>query len=85
MSRNPVDNVVQYMTEWCIESYAMKLEKLETVVQLRIYNDLRAKLQREADAEVRPLSQYIRLVLIRHVEELEKKRAELRHKKEGAK
>jgi hypothetical protein len=63
----------------------VKSEKLESVIQLRIYDDLRAKLQREADAEVRPLSQYIRLVLIRHVEELEKERAELRHKKEGAK
>jgi predicted DNA-binding protein len=50
----------------------MKLEKLETVIQLRIYDDLRNKLQRLADAEVRPLSQYIRLVLIRHVEDLEK-------------
>jgi hypothetical protein len=59
----------------------VKLAKLETVVQLRIYDDLRAKLQEEADAEFRPLSQYIRLVLIRHVEELEKKRAEPRRKK----
>ena len=63
----------------------MKSEKLETVVQLRIYDDLRTKLQRLADFDSRPLSQYIRLVLIRHVEDLEKAQAELRRKKEGVK
>ena len=59
----------------------MKSEKLETVIQVRIYEDLRAKLQRLADFESRSLSQYIRLALIRHVEEIEKGQAELRRKK----
>jgi predicted DNA-binding protein len=63
----------------------VKSEKLETVIQLRIYDDLRSKLQRLADFDSRPLSQYVRLVLIRHVEDLEKAQAELRRKKEGAK
>jgi predicted transcriptional regulator len=59
----------------------MKAEKLETVVQLRIYENLRAKLQRLADFESRSLSQYIRLALVRHVEKIEEGQAELRRKK----
>lgn len=45
---------------------------LETTVQVRIDEDLRAALQGLADTESRSLSQYIRLVLIRHVQDLHK-------------
>ena len=44
--------------------------KLESVIQVRIDEDLRAELQHLADSESRSLSQYIRLVLLRHVQDL---------------
>ena len=44
--------------------------KLESVIQVRIDEDVRAELQHLADAESRSLSQYIRLVLLRHIQDL---------------
>jgi predicted DNA-binding protein len=63
----------------------MRSEKLETVVQLRMNEDLRTRLQRLADFETRSLSQYIRLVLVRHIQDLDQQREELQRKKGGAK
>jgi hypothetical protein len=48
----------------------MSRMSLESVVQVRIDEGLRAELQRLADAESRSLSQYVRLVLVRHVQDL---------------
>jgi hypothetical protein len=52
-----------------VQCITLEYMTLESVVQLRLSEDLRSELQRLADADSRPLSQYIRLLLYRHVQD----------------
>lgn len=49
------------------------MKPLKEKISITIDNDLLEKLRKIADEDCRPLSQYINLVLKKHIEELEKK------------
>ena len=49
------------------------MKPLKEKISITIDSDLLEKLKEKADYDCRPLSQYINLVLKRHLEELEKK------------
>ena len=49
------------------------MKPLKEKISITIDSDLLEKLREIADEDCRPLSQYINLVLKKHVEELEKK------------
>ena len=49
------------------------MRPLKEKISITIDNDLLEKLRTIADADCRPLSQYINLVLKKHIEELESK------------
>ena len=50
------------------------MKPLKDKISITIDSDLLEKLREIADEDCRPLSQYINLVLRKHVEELEKKK-----------
>ena len=50
------------------------MKPLKERISITIDSDLLEKLREIADEDCRPLSQYINLVLRKHVEELEKKK-----------
>ena len=49
------------------------MKPLKDKISITIDSDLLEKLREFADADCRPLSQYINLVLRKHIEEIEKK------------
>ena len=49
------------------------MKPLKEKISITIDSDLLEKLREIADADCRPLSQYINLVLRKHIEEIEKK------------
>lgn len=49
------------------------MKPLKDKISITIDSDLLEKLREIADADCRPLSQYINLVLKKHIEEIEKK------------
>ena len=49
------------------------MKPLKEKISITIDSDLLEKIKEQADYDCRPLSQYINLVLKRHLEELEKK------------
>jgi len=49
------------------------MKPLKDKISITIDSDLLEKLREIADADCRPLSQYINLVLRKHIEEIEKK------------
>ena len=49
------------------------MKPLKEKISITIDSDLLAKLREKADEDCRPLSQYINLVLKKHLEEIEKK------------
>ena len=49
------------------------MKPLKDKISITIDSDLLEKLREIADADCRPLSQYIYLVLRKHIEEIEKK------------
>ena len=49
------------------------MKPLKDKISITIDSDLLEKLREIADADCRPLSQYINLVLNKHIEEIEKK------------
>ena len=49
------------------------MKPLKDKISITIDSDLLEKLLEIADADCRPLSQYINLVLRKHIEEIEKK------------
>ena len=51
----------------------MTVKPLKEKISITLDSDLLEKLKEKADYDCRPLSQYINLVLKRHLEELEKK------------
>ena len=59
----------------CIEIDTMTIQdnKTETIIT-RVSEDLKAELQKMADMDNRKLSDYVRLVLIKHVQETSKKK-----------
>ena len=59
----------------------------ETPISLRLDKDLRKALEQLAEKDLRTLSDYIRVVLIRHVQDVYRASGNVfkEHKKEGAK
>jgi hypothetical protein len=59
----------------------------DTPISLRLEPDVRKALQEMADQDLRTLSGYIHVVLIRHVQDAYRKHGKIfrEHKKEGAK
>ncbi len=49
------------------------MKPLKEKISITIDSDLLAKLREKADEDCRPLSQYINLVLKKHLDELQKK------------
>ena len=69
-------NMISQYCKICsvILSYeVMEMRPLKERISITIDSDLLEKLREIADADCRPLSQYINLVLKKHVDELESK------------